>query len=130
MNVIFFNFFFSVNHKDFIGGVRTLANRLKVPHHPNHLIQLEAIARIVHERLSPSAQKYRVPITGKPFPFEKGNDVVCAEDSALDYPVRILRLLQIHSLRELQTRINETIVAVQDLTANPKTDTKLGKVGF
>lgn len=118
---------FVVNHKDFIGGVRALGSKLKIAQHPNHLIQLEAIARVVHERLSPTA-KNRQPITGTPFPFEKGNDVV-SDDPALDYPVRILRLLQIQSLRQLQTKINETIVAVQDLTANPKTDTKLGKVG-
>ncbi|XP_053969230.1 RNA transcription, translation and transport factor protein [Anastrepha ludens] len=124
------NFFDNMdfNHKDFIAGIRSMANKLKVPHHPNHLVQLEAIARIVHERLSPSA-KNRQAITGTPFPFEKGNDVVVTDDSALDYPVRILRLLQIQSLRQLQTKINEAIVAVQDLTANPKTDTKLGKVG-
>ncbi|XP_017481884.1 PREDICTED: UPF0568 protein C14orf166 homolog [Rhagoletis zephyria] len=123
------NFFDNLdfNHKDFIAGVRSLANKLKIPHHPNHLVQLEAIARVVHERLSPSA-KNRQPITGTPFPFEKGNDVV-TDDPALDYSVRILRLLQIQSLRQLQTKINETIVAVQDLIANPKTDTKLGKVG-
>lgn len=121
-------YYFPVNHKDFVAGIRALAAKLKVPHHPNHLVQLEAIARIVKERLSPAA-KDRQPIVGTPFPFEKGNDIVCKEDPALDYPVRILRLLQIQSLRELQTRINETIVAVQNLTANPKTDTKLGKVG-
>lgn len=91
-------------------------------------MQLEAIARIVKERLS-SAAINRNPILGTPFPFEKGNDIVFKDDPSLDYPVRILRLLQIQSLRQLQTRINETIVAVQNLTANPKTDTKLGKVG-
>ena len=30
----------------------------------------------------------------------------------------------------LQTKINECLVQVQSLTANPKTDTKLGKVGY
>lgn len=92
------------------------------------MIQLEAIARIVKERLSPAAAN-RQPVVGTPFPFEQGNDVVASDDRALDYPVRILRLLEIQSLRQLQTHINETIVAVQNLTANPKTDTKLGKVG-
>lgn len=109
--------------------MRSLAAKLKVPHHPNHLLQLEAIARIVKERMSPAA-KNRQPVVGTPFPFEKGNDIVSADDPSLDYPVRILRLLQIQRLRELQTGINETIVVIQNLTANPKTDTKLGKVGF
>lgn len=115
-------------HKDFVSGVRAMAKKLQIAHHPNHLIQLEAIVRIVHDRLAPEVRK-RAPITGKPFPFTQGNDKV-ADDPALDNAVRILRLLQIQSLRQLQTLINETIVCVQNLTANPKTDTKLGKVGF
>ncbi|XP_034665956.1 RNA transcription, translation and transport factor protein [Drosophila subobscura] len=119
----------NVNDKEFIAGVRTLAGQLNVPHHPNHLVQLEAVARVVHERISPAARG-RQPIVGTPFPFDKGNDVVSDSDAALDLPMRILRLLQIQSLRQLQTHINETIVSVQNLTANPKTDTKLGKVGF
>ncbi|KAH8280058.1 hypothetical protein KR018_002652 [Drosophila ironensis] len=118
----------NVQDKVFVEGVRQLASQLNVPHHPNHLLQLEAVARIVNERLSPAA-KGRKPIVGTPFPFDKGNDVVSSGDAALDLPMRILRLLQIQSLRQLQTHINETIVAVQNLTANPKTDTKLGKVG-
>ncbi|KAH8336000.1 hypothetical protein KR074_003450, partial [Drosophila pseudoananassae] len=118
----------NVQDKAFIDGVRLLASKLNVPHHPNHLLQLEAVARIVQERLSPAA-KGRKPIVGTPFPFDKGNDIVSSNDPALDLPMRILRLLQIQSLRQLQTHINETIVAVQNITANPKTDTKLGKVG-
>lgn len=93
------------------------------------MLQLEAISRIVDERMAPTVRN-RPPVIGTPFPFEKGNDIVSPNDPNLDFPVRVLRLLQIQSLRELQTQINETIVQVQNLTANPKTDTKLGKVGF
>ncbi|EDW95816.1 RNA transcription, translation and transport factor protein isoform X1 [Drosophila yakuba] len=118
----------NTQEKAFVDAVRLLASKLDVPHHPNHLLQLETVARVVHDRLSPAAQG-RKPVVGKPFPFDKGNDVVSSNDPALDLPMRILRLLQIQSLRELQTHINETIVAVQNITANPKTDTKLGKVG-
>lgn len=46
-----------------------------------------------------------------------------------DETAKILRLLHIKELRSLQTEINEAIVKIQGLTANPKTDTKLGKVG-
>ena len=42
---------------------------------------------------------------------------------------KILRLLHIQDMRTLQTKINECIVAIQAVTANPKTDTRLGKVG-
>ncbi len=43
---------------------------------------------------------------------------------------KILRLLHVRELRELQDQINMAIVRVQELIANPKTDTKLGKVGI
>lgn len=124
------NFFDTMDFKsaEFIAGVNKLANKLGVPHHYDHLKQLEAVYRIIEERMSPEALKNPI-IDGEPFPFKDGNDVV-TDDPDLDYPIRILRLLQIHSLRELQTKINETIVSVQNLTANPKTDTKLGQVGF
>lgn len=42
---------------------------------------------------------------------------------------KILRLMHIKDLRDLQTQINSAIVAVQAITANPKTDSRLGKVG-
>lgn len=42
----------------------------------------------------------------------------------------VLYLFHIATTAGLQTHINECIVAVQSLTANPKTDTKLGKVGY
>jgi len=51
-------------------------------------------------------------------------------DKATEEAAKILRLLHIRELRELQTLANEAIIAVQKLTANPKTDTKLGKVGI
>lgn len=50
-------------------------------------------------------------------------------DNGANQAARVLRLLFVQDIRELQTRINEAIVAVQKITANPKTDTSLGKVG-
>lgn len=124
------NFFDNMdfNSQEFITGVNKLASKLGVPHHYDHLKQLEAVHQIIQERLGSNADQYDI-VDGQPFPFEKGNDVV-TDDPDLDFPIRLLRLLQIHSLRELQTKINETIVSVQCVTANPKTDTKLGRVGF
>ena len=43
--------------------------------------------------------------------------------------LKILRLMHLKELRSLQDDINDTIESVQALTANPKTDTRLGKVG-
>ena len=56
--------------------------------------------------------------------------LVFAADYISAEAAKILRLLHIQELRELQTKINEAIVQVQALTANPKTDARLGKVGI
>lgn len=82
----------------------------------------------MHQKLSAAALAEQPP-SGMAFPVKEGPR--CAFDDAdVDQAAKILRLLQIHHVRELQTQINETIVAVQELTADPKTDSKLGKVGM
>ena len=50
-------------------------------------------------------------------------------DKVLNDAAKILRLLHIKELRAFQTKINQTIVSIQNITANPKTDSSLGKVG-
>ena len=51
-------------------------------------------------------------------------------DPLLANAARVLRLLHIAGLRDLQTHVNEAIVAVQSFTYSPKVDTRLGEVGF
>ena len=51
------------------------------------------------------------------------------KDPVLKEAVKILRLIHLNNLRDLQSDINATIETVQAATANPKTDTRLGKVG-
>jgi RLL motif-containing protein 1 len=53
-----------------------------------------------------------------------------SKDKALNEAAKILRLLHIKELRDLQTKINEAIVTIQKITANPKTDSSLGRVGI
>lgn len=50
-------------------------------------------------------------------------------DNIINNAAKVLRLLHVRELRELQTKINETIVLIQNITANPKTDSSLGRVG-
>lgn len=52
-----------------------------------------------------------------------------SKDPAILQATKVLRLAELHRLRDLQTCINECIVAMQQVTSDPKTDTKLGKVG-
>lgn len=113
---------------EFEDGVRRLAELLKIPHHPDHLLTLSAVAKVVSSKLTPEALKAK-PLTGQPFPITEGN-IFKLDDPNMNQACAILTLLQIQGLRKLQTAINETVVSVQEVTADPKTDTKLGKVGF
>jgi RLL motif containing protein 1 len=113
-------------------GVNALSDILRIPKHPDHLITLEAICSLVKERLDPEVLKDSTKFEPKGIPLEfntahLGMDL---KDPYLNQAAKILRYLFICDLRDLQTKINECIVAVQALTANPKTDTKLGKVGY
>ena len=96
--------------------------------HPDHLTTLAAVSQMVSGRLSSSSGHVR----------PRGEPVSLREDDKLGFDIgdkdvreaaKILRLLHIKELRSLQTGINECIVNIQSMTANPKTDTRLGKVG-
>ena len=111
---------------------------MQVTGHPDPSLLLEAIRMVIEEHLSDSAlkiagqkqsgadsqkvKKKRYNPTAKDCGFDLG-------DPALNEAAKVLRLLHIKELRHLQTSINELIVAVQAVTANPKTDQSLGKVG-
>lgn len=119
---------FTVSSPQFEAGVRTLAQKLSVPHHPDHLQVLAAVGRVIKDNLNKEALKQPV-LEGKPYPIFEGVGMN-QEDADVEQAARILRLLQIQSVREIQTIINETIVETQLLTTDgPKTDTRLGQVG-
>jgi RLL motif-containing protein 1 len=119
-------------------GVRALAKIMQVAHHPDPSVLLEAVRIVIQENLTASAleeaakanagdggkkkEKKQFNVTAKECGFELG-------DPALSEAAKVLRLLHIQELRDLQTRINEVIVAVQAITADPKTDQSLGRVG-
>ena len=126
---------FDPSDSTFISGTEALAKILKITSHPDPSILLEAIRIVIQEKLSElalserskskSAERgtaKRYNITAKECGFDLG-------DPVLSEAAKTLRLLHIQELRNLQTRINELIVAVQAITANPKTDQSLGKVG-
>jgi len=116
--------------QEFRAGVDNLAASLKIPRHPDHLVTLLAICTLVSSRLSPRhlADPASVIPQGEAVDLADLVTSSCG-DKDVDEVAAILRLLHIRDLRTLQTQINECIVAIQTITANPKTDTRLGKVG-
>lgn len=49
------NFFVIVDSEDFKNGVNTLAQMLNITCHPDHLITLQAVSKVVCERLNAEA---------------------------------------------------------------------------
>uniref|UniRef100_A0A3Q0SM52 RNA transcription, translation and transport factor protein n=1 Tax=Amphilophus citrinellus TaxID=61819 RepID=A0A3Q0SM52_AMPCI len=118
------------NSPDFKAGVTALANILKIQRHDDYLVMLKAIRILIQERLSPEAiAKASHNKEGVPVALDKHILGFDTGDATLNEAAQILRLLHIEELRELQTKINEAIVAVQAIIADPKTDHRLGKVG-
>ncbi|CAK1551617.1 unnamed protein product [Leptosia nina] len=93
----------------FKAGVERICTLTGVGPHPDPKFRLAAVAKILKTSPHPSPQT--------------------TDTFNINQPVDVLNLLFIQDLRELQTKINEALVAVQMITADPRTDTKLGKVG-
>ncbi|XP_077281575.1 RNA transcription, translation and transport factor protein-like isoform X1 [Temnothorax americanus] len=116
----------------FKNGVNSIAKLLNVPKHSDHLVTLRACSKLVCNKLNADAIKQ--PNNALNAKGKSQTKVIIGPgfnmgDAMLDNAAKGLSLLYVQDLRNLQTKINETIVAVQNITANPKTDTKLGKVG-
>lgn len=116
----------------FKSQVAELAKALKVSCHPDPLITFEAcclvIKNLVHKRDSLSKSKDKVQhfdLNAHPLGVSKE----LQNEPDLCQALKVLRLLNLKDLRELQDEINNTIEQIQMLTANPKTDTRLGQVG-
>lgn len=116
---------------DFKAGVASLALLLQVPPYHDHLEQLKAICLIVKDKLSKEAieRASKSHNKGEAIPIDKTELGFETGDYIINEAAKILRLLHIKDLRELQSQINHAIVVVQALTANPKTDSRLGKIG-
>ncbi|CAD7681775.1 unnamed protein product [Nyctereutes procyonoides] len=119
-----------VNNPDFKAGVMALADLLQIQRHDDYLVMLKGIRILVQERLTQDADA-KANQTKEDLPVALDKHILGFDtgDAVLNEAAQILRLLHIEELRELQTKINEAIVAVQAIIADPKTDHRLGKVG-
>lgn len=120
----------TVDNPDLKAGVMSLAKLLNLPEHEDHFVLLQAIRSVIESKLSLTAIKEMgQKKKGDVLPLDNTNLGFDTGDSAVNEASKIMRLLHISELRDLQTKINEAIVAVQAITANPKTDQSLGRVG-
>ena len=113
-------------------GVQALARRLQIGNHPDLTVLLAACKMVMQDKLTENAMKKAKDASSNAKQFFTATPQECGftfQDPVLAEAAKVLRLLHIEQLRELQTSINELIVEVQRLTANPKTDQTLGKVG-
>jgi len=117
------------NSPDFKKGVDMLSSFLQISVPKTHFTPAQTFEACVC--LLESRVENRV-IPDKGFrieSLEKINSGFDTGDKVLNNIGRILRLLHLQNFRTFQNMINECIVAVQELTANPKTDQRLGQVG-
>ena len=122
----------------FISGTQALAKLLKIAPHHDPTVLLAASRIVIQEKLAESVTgkaKEDKEQNGKDTDTYKEFTITAKEcgfdlgDPVLSEAAKVLRLLHLQELRQLQTRINEIIVAVQQITADPKTNQALGKVG-
>lgn len=124
---------------DFLSAVNELAAVVKIA--PIQQIgDAPAIIRTIASRVQ-QAKKTSLPQKGGSLDTTPKNEQAAfaaldalelgfsTNNKILDRAAKVLRLLHLHNLRNLQTMINEVIVTVQDFTADPKTDSRLGQVG-
>eukprot|EP00117_Sycon_ciliatum_P024991 scpid76089/ scgid20843/ UPF0568 protein C14orf166; CLE7 homolog; UPF0568 protein C14orf166 homolog len=117
---------------DFKQGVASLAKLLQLPQHSDPVKVFQAARMLLESRFSPDAMKEfkQASLESKDmFALDKMDLGFDTKNKCLNQAAKVLRLLHIAELRQLQTSINEIIVTVQTITANPKTDERLGKVG-
>lgn len=109
LNYVFFFNFLTVSSPAFKAGVERVSTLAGVGPHPDPKFRLSALAKILKTTPHP-----------EPPP---------SEVNLVQQPSDVLELLFVQDLRDLQTKINEALVAVQTVTADPRTDTTLGRVG-
>mmetsp|Transcript_37523 Transcript_37523/g.105968 ORF Transcript_37523/g.105968 Transcript_37523/m.105968 type:complete len:249 (+) Transcript_37523:177-923(+) len=120
-----------VDSPEFSEAVHNICAQLKIEPTGDLLADLKVVNQLLSEAVLPASKvgpgngSESMHTTAVDFPlgFSTGDDGV-------DTAAKVLRMLYIKDLRELQTQIDHAIVSMQELTADPKTDATLGKVGY
>ncbi|KAL3105949.1 hypothetical protein niasHT_025006 [Heterodera trifolii] len=121
----------NVSASELAQTVRELATLFGIAAHPNPLVMLRAIEKRVvdiKKALNGGVGAPKNPLNVVPLEL-LATGTPPSGSRSFDNALRVLRLLHTARMRELQTRINATIVEVQKVTANPRADLSLGRIG-
>ncbi|KAK3274841.1 hypothetical protein CYMTET_16980 [Cymbomonas tetramitiformis] len=130
--------FSQLDSPEFEGALKAAAVALHVPLEADVPRLLKSVLGAAQRVLSPAALE---AATGKTASQAGGSSTIgglpkskfplgfSLDDPPLDEAATLLRVLYINDLRRLQTQVDHYIVDMQEYTADPKTDAKLGRVG-
>ena len=113
---------------DVCDNVRALATELGIPATADIPLLLQVCCRVICQLCPADAadagdlQCATQALEALPLGFS-------TTDLQLDRAAKILRLLYVADLRQTQNHVNEAISRMQQYTADPKTDSRLGRVG-
>jgi len=112
---------------ELVPSVNKLLDCFALPQLPPDTVDADTIAalRCVHARVCPS----QAEPTGAPIDIDKLPVGLEIDDPEVRRAAAVLRLLHGIELQQLQVNINQVINELQQLTADPKTDARLGRVG-
>jgi RLL motif-containing protein 1 len=109
-------------------NVRALATELGVPITGDIPLLLQVCCRVICQLFPSDSTDASDPhsvsqaLDALPLGFSTGDPLV-------DRAAKILRLLYVADLRQTQNHVNAAIACMQQYTADPKTDSRLGRVG-
>uniref|UniRef100_A0A1I7Z7Q7 DnaJ-X domain-containing protein n=1 Tax=Steinernema glaseri TaxID=37863 RepID=A0A1I7Z7Q7_9BILA len=113
-----------------VAAIERMRKHLNITSHPDPGTVLRAVCKRILEGRQGSTNG-AAQDDAKKFALNKFDlGIKSSGDPKVDAAVRALRLLHLQNMRELQTGINRTLVSVQSVTADPKADVRVGKVGY
>uniref|UniRef100_A0A7S0QZ09 Uncharacterized protein n=1 Tax=Pyramimonas obovata TaxID=1411642 RepID=A0A7S0QZ09_9CHLO len=130
-----------IDTPEFIAALTKVAELLKVPVQTDDPAKLLKTTLAVAQRVLSPAAIEATAAAAQHASQEKGDKTLFGlsksqfplgfdmGDSNLETLATVLRVLHVNELRTLQSQVDHMIVEMQEHTADPKTDAKLGKVG-
>uniref|UniRef100_A0A914Z4B8 Uncharacterized protein n=1 Tax=Panagrolaimus superbus TaxID=310955 RepID=A0A914Z4B8_9BILA len=102
--------------------VRSKAAELKITSYPSTMRMAMAILSCNTEPSPENDSAFKLS--------EVPSGIKSTGDSKVDDALKILRMINVYRYRDLQTQVNEHLASLQEITADPKADTKIGRVGY